>query len=321
MGATESQCCTLISAGSEAVHIRKGGRYGETSSSPISKAALTMLPNRAGIRTGLGNGIDLNLSRSFTSERGPIPKEFPLPLPQAEIQMLRSFIREHYSSAGDAFDQLFDRKPKAAGPNDGIDVLLKRQMVDQQLFEKCCVAAGFSGNARLIFELLTDTDVLTRACFKFHFEGLWDGTETTLTHLSSIGRGEPPKKLNQHNSGSGRSGRSYQDECQSLASGSTADTMLQSTGLESASTRDCSPPSELPQGSPRKLRKLDMMRPPPIQLPPTPVNTKRVCKIEPAMTQPKTPAHPKTAFFKNRSTHLKKSSPRRYSEEVKLTYP
>lgn len=153
---------------------------------------------------------------------------------------------------------------------------------------------------------------------------------------------KPPKKLNEY-SGSGRSGRSYQDECQSLASGSTADTMLRSTSSESANKRDRlppselpqgSPPSELPQGSPRKLRKLDMMRPPPIQLPRTPTKIKRAGSyielkrglsqngyIEAAVKQPKTPARPKATFNRNSFRSLEESSPRRYSKAMKLTYP
>jgi hypothetical protein len=140
-----------------------------------------------------------------------------------EVQTLRAFLKERYSSAGDAFDKLFDKEHKAAGLNDDLYVLLKTQRVDRQTFEKRFMEAGYPGNAHLIFNLLNDTDeFLTRACFKFYFEESKEDVQTSEK--------TPPTGAN------GASGRSCQDECQSIASGSTADTVPRVASVESDAT-------------------------------------------------------------------------------------
>eukprot|EP00746_Dinoflagellata_sp_MGD_P166710 gnl/MRDRNA2_/MRDRNA2_96795_c0_seq1.p1 gnl/MRDRNA2_/MRDRNA2_96795_c0~~gnl/MRDRNA2_/MRDRNA2_96795_c0_seq1.p1 ORF type:complete len:265 (+),score=51.58 gnl/MRDRNA2_/MRDRNA2_96795_c0_seq1:72-866(+) len=256
MGATGSQCCTMVTAGPESMLVHKGERRGRISSNYNLKALETKPRN----------------STSSTCSPTASVKE---------VQILRAFIKEQYSSAGAAFDQLFDRQHKTAGLNDDFAALLKTQRVDRPMFEKCCVDAGYPGNARLLFDLLKDSDdFITRACFKFHFEEPRRDALASVTDVCPSGT----------EGGSGGSERSCQDECQSMASGSTADTLPRLASLESR-MKDASPPEELPEesrtSSPRKVRKLDLMRPPPILIPPTPKNdAKFVCRIQ-------IPAHPR----------------------------
>jgi len=223
---------------------------------------------------------EASIARRMLSRRNAV-RVVSVGLP--EIQSLCSFIKENYSSAGDAWDEVFRRQPNDAGQalglHDGFDGYFKTQRVNIKTFEKCFVAAGYSGNAQLLFQLLKDTDeFLSRASFKFRLDASQsnvDKHQNGTSNASDRGEepsrnldqksGDEPSKTLQRNSGSsGGGGISSGDECQSLGSASTADTSPPKEKLDAKifDTNESEVPKRVasPDASPRKSRNASRMR-------------------------------------------------------------
>jgi len=237
-----------------------------------------------------------------------------------EMQTLCRFIKDHYSSAGAAFDHIFDKQPNDTRlEHESCEAKCKVHRVDQKTFVKCIVAAGYSGNPLLLFELLKDTDeFMTRACFKFRLDGsqqsIGKGQNANIT-VNGNGDDELPKKVYHYGGGDDTSQLSLRDECRSQGSASTTDTSaskelpkVQSVGINVPelsspkglqSTTGISGRAEHHKGCRAGIRRLDLLRPPPL-LDLSPRNSVKAASNVVEPTAPsvfrKTPRHQKKTY-------------------------
>jgi hypothetical protein len=211
MGSSESQCCSIASAGKENMKIQE-------STDSARKAG------RKERRMALKEVASESVSMS-------IP----------ELRTFSAFVKEHYSSAGDAFDEMF--KPEYNRLDNEFGAVFKRQRVDRDVFERSCALAGFTGRAGLVFDLLKDTDdYLTRACFKFRL-----GTSNLSPGLSKAPKGTASKSTD-----SADSVPSIQQTSKTAVSGEPSKKTDAVRRMDSVSTTDTSSP---PKDSPRKSRR------------------------------------------------------------------